>query len=89
MLFAGPVAGALSDRMGPGRSPSAGMLVAALSFVFLWALPVNFSYPVFAIVIVLNGLGMGIFFSPNRASDHEQPAAQPARRRGRAWSPRS
>ena len=28
----------------------------------------NFSYPVFALVIVLNGIGMGIFFSPNRAS---------------------
>jgi hypothetical protein len=44
------------------------MLIAAGSFVFLWLLPVNFSYPVFAIAIVLNGLGMGIFFSPNRAS---------------------
>jgi uncharacterized membrane protein len=44
------------------------MLLAALSFLLLAILPVNFSYPVFALVIVLNGLGMGIFFSPNRAS---------------------
>jgi MFS family permease len=68
MLFAGPIAGALSDRMGPRPFAVAGMGLAALSFFLLALLPVNFSYPVFALVIILNGLGMGIFFSPNRAS---------------------
>jgi MFS family permease len=68
MLFAGPIAGALSDRMGPRPFAVAGMALAALSFLLLSLLPVNFSYPVFALVIILNGLGMGIFFSPNRAS---------------------
>ncbi len=68
MLVAAPIAGALSDRMGPRPFAVVGMLIAAGSFVFLWALPVNFPYPVFAAAIVLNGLGMGIFFSPNRAS---------------------
>jgi MFS family permease len=68
MLFAGPIAGALSDRMGPRPFAVAGMALAALSFFLLALLPVNFSYPVFALVIILNGLGMGIFFSPNRAS---------------------
>ena len=68
MLFAGPIAGALSDRMGPRPFAVAGMVLAALSFLLLALLPVNFSYPVFALVIILNGLGMGIFFSPNRAS---------------------
>jgi len=68
MLFAGPVAGALSDRMGPRPFAVSGMGIAALSFLLLALLPVNFSYPVFAFVIILNGLGMGVFFSPNRAS---------------------
>ena len=68
MLLAGPIAGALSDRIGPRPFAVTGMLLAALSFLLLALLPVNFSYPVFALVIVLNGLGMGIFFSPNRAS---------------------
>jgi MFS family permease len=67
MLFAGPIAGALSDRMGPRPFAVAGMGLAAISFLLLALLPVNFSYPVFALVIILNGLGMGIFFSPNRA----------------------
>jgi MFS family permease len=68
MLIAGPVAGALSDRIGPRPFALSGMVLAAASFGLLALLPVNFSYPVFALVIVLNGLGMGIFFSPNRAS---------------------
>jgi MFS family permease len=68
VLFAGPIAGALSDRMGPRPFAVAGMALAALSFLLLSLLPVNFSYPVFALVIILNGVGMGIFFSPNRAS---------------------
>jgi MFS family permease len=68
MLFAGPIAGALSDRIGPRPFAVSGMALAALSFLLLTLLPVNFSYPVFALVIILNGLGMGIFFSPNRAS---------------------
>jgi len=68
MLFAGPIAGTLSDRLGPRPFAVAGMILAATSFLLLALLPVNFSYPVFALVIVLNGLGMGIFFSPNRAS---------------------
>jgi MFS family permease len=68
MLFAGPIAGMLSDRIGPRPFAFAGMVLAAASFLLLALLPVNFSYPVFALVILLNGLGMGIFFSPNRAS---------------------
>lgn len=68
MLFGAPIAGAISDRIGPRPFAFAGMVIAALSFLLLAMLPVNFSYPVFALVIILNGIGMGIFFSPNRAS---------------------
>ncbi|HWD75625.1 MAG TPA: MFS transporter [Solirubrobacteraceae bacterium] len=68
MLVAGPIAGALSDRLGPRPFAASGMALAAISFLLLALLPVNFSYPVFALVIILNGIGMGIFFSPNRAS---------------------
>ena len=42
------------------------MVVAALSFV-CELLPVNFEYWQFALVLLMNGIGMGLFASPNRA----------------------
>jgi MFS family permease len=66
-LLAGPVAGILSDRFGSRPFATGGMLVAALSFVLLEMLPVDFSYPGFAAILLLNGLAMGAFAAPNRA----------------------
>jgi len=43
------------------------MVVAAASFVWLLVLPVNFSYWQFALALLVNGIGMGLFASPNRA----------------------
>ena len=66
-LLAGPISGILSDRYGSRPFATGGMLVSALSFVLLAMLPVNFSYPLFAGVLLLMGLSMGAFASPNRA----------------------
>src|ERR1700733_9976439 len=66
-LIAGPVSGWLSDRFGARPFATGGMLVAALSFVLLQLLPVNFVYWQFAGILLLNGIGMGLFASPNRA----------------------
>ena len=68
MLFAGPVSGYLSDRYGARAFASGGMLGSALSFVLLLLLPTNFPYPLFALVLTLNGISMGLFASPNRAA---------------------
>jgi len=78
-LVAGPVSGYLSDRFGARPFATGGMLVAALSFALLEILPVNFSYPEFAAVLFLNGVGMGLFASPNRAGIMN---SLPANRRG-------
>jgi hypothetical protein len=43
------------------------MVVAAVSFLLLIELPVDFSYVWFALVLLLNGIGMGLFASPNSA----------------------
>jgi len=43
------------------------MISAALSFVLLALLPTDFAYPVFAAILFLNGVSMGMFASPNRA----------------------
>jgi MFS family permease len=66
-LLAGPLAGILSDRYGSRGFATGGMLVSAVSFVLLAMLPTNFSYPLFAGVLLLMGLSMGAFASPNRA----------------------
>jgi EmrB/QacA subfamily drug resistance transporter len=67
-LVAGPVSGALSDRFGARAFATGGMLVAAASFLWLTLLPVNFNYWEFALVLLLNGIGMGLFAAPNRAA---------------------
>jgi MFS family permease len=66
-LAAGPVSGWLSDRFGARPFATGGMLLAALSFGLLEILPVNFTYWQFAVILLLNGIGMGLFASPNRA----------------------
>jgi MFS family permease len=66
-LVAGPVSGLLSDRYGARPFATAGMIVAAISFLLLELLPVDFPYAAFAGVLLLNGIGMGLFASPNRA----------------------
>jgi MFS family permease len=66
-LLAGPLCGYLSDRFGSRPFASGGMVAAAASFVLLEMLPINFSYAVFAPVLLMNGLAMGAFAAPNRA----------------------
>jgi MFS family permease len=66
-LVAAPVSGALSDRLGTRLFAAGGLLLAAASFLLLIFLPVNFTYWQFAALLLVNGLGQGLFSSPNRA----------------------
>jgi MFS family permease len=68
MLISGPTSGYLSDRYGARPFATGGMLATALGFVLLTLLPIDFSYPVFAAVLLLLGISMGLFASPNRAA---------------------
>jgi len=85
-LIAGPASGILSDRVGSRGIATAGMAVFGGSFVGLLALPVNFPYWAFAVLIALNGIGSGMFAAPNSASIM---SAVPARHRGAASGMRS
>jgi MFS family permease len=67
-LVAGPVSGVLSDRYGARAFATVGMVGAAATFLALLALPVDFDYRAFAVLLALNGLAMGLFSSPNRAA---------------------
>jgi EmrB/QacA subfamily drug resistance transporter len=68
MLLAGPTSGYLSDHFGARPFATGGMLAAAASFGLLLLLPVDFAYPLFAVVLFLLGASMGMFASPNRAA---------------------
>src|SRR5260221_1051248 len=85
-LIAGPISGTLSDRYGPRPFATAGLLVAACAFTGLMLLPVDFPYWVFALIIFGNGLGSGLFASPNTSAIM---SSVPARYRGAASGMRS
>jgi MFS family permease len=85
-LIAGPVSGYLSDRFGARPFATAGLLVAAFGFTGLMLLPINFPYPAFAAIIFCNGLGSGLFASPNTSSIM---SSVPASHRGAASGMRS
>src|SRR3954454_11779722 len=76
-LLAGPTSGYLSDRFGARPFATGGMILAAGSFLLLIVLPVDFSYTWFALILLLNGIGMGLFSSPNNAGVmNSLPASQ-------------
>jgi MFS family permease len=67
-LVSGPTSGILSDRFGPRGIATAGMAVFGGSFIGLMLLPVDFPYWAFALLIAANGIGSGMFASPNSSS---------------------
>ena len=80
-LVAGPVSGWLSDHHGARPFTTGGMLLTAVSFAALMLLPIDFPYLVFAALLLLNGIGSGLFAAPNTAGIMN---AVPARQRGAA-----
>jgi MFS family permease len=80
-LLSAPLAGILSDKFGAKAFTVGGSLLTAATFLVLVFLPVNFTYWQFAVIIVLNGFGTGLFAPPNRA---ELMNSVPANQRGAA-----
>ncbi|WIX84087.1 MFS transporter [Amycolatopsis carbonis] len=80
-LIAGPVSGYLSDRFGARLFSTGGLVLVAAAFLGLLALPVDFSYPAFAALLVLSGIGQGMFSAPNTSAimssvpDHQRGVA--------------
>jgi MFS family permease len=68
LLCAGPVSGYLSDRFGARPFATSGMVLTAVGFGLLLLLPTNFSYLPFGLSLLLIGVSMGLFASPNRAA---------------------
>jgi MFS family permease len=80
-IIAGPLSGWLSDRYGARAFAVGGLLITAGTFVGLILIPVDFAYPVFAALVFFNGVGSGMFSSPNAAAIM---SSAPASQRGAA-----
>lgn len=65
MVLVSPSAGRLSDRIEPGKIASAGMALSALSLVLLAFTGSETPMLVFIAILVILGIGLGIFSSPN------------------------
>src|SRR5918995_938504 len=64
VIFAGPIAGRLADRIGPRPLMVAGMLIVSASLLWQSRIEVDTSYAFLAPAFVLMGLGMGLVMSP-------------------------
>ena len=67
-LVAGPISGMLSDRFGSRGIATSGMVLFSATFLGLAALPIDFPYWLFAVLILLNGISNGMFAAPNTSS---------------------
>ncbi len=65
-LLAGPIAGRLADHYGARPFTVGGMIVSAIGLLALVALPVDFQFWLFGLVIFVIGLAMGLFAAPNQ-----------------------
>ena len=74
-LIAGPTSGYLSDRYGARLFSTGGLVVLALAFVGLMLLPVNFSYPEFAGLLLLGRPRARHVLLPQHLGHHGQCAA--------------
>jgi MFS family permease len=79
MLIVSPLSGYFSDRFGSRLLGTVGMVLAALSLASLSTLTLNSSYGPIALRLVVLGLGMGLFQSPNNSA---VMSSAPGSRRG-------
>ncbi|HVS68667.1 MAG TPA: MFS transporter [Mycobacteriales bacterium] len=67
-LIAGPMSGRLTDRFGARPFATAGMALSGICFLLFDLVPMNFTYLWFALLLLVMGLSLGLFFAPNIAS---------------------
>jgi EmrB/QacA subfamily drug resistance transporter len=67
-VIVGPLAGYLSDRYGARGFTTGGLFVSTAGFIGLALIPGNVSYAILALLMVLVGIGGGMFVAPNMSS---------------------
>ena len=68
VALTGPLSGWLSDKHGARVLATAGMIITGVAFLAFTLLGPFFVYLPFAIILLVMGIGNGIFMSPNMAS---------------------
>ncbi|MGN6472342.1 MAG: MFS transporter, partial [Mycobacteriales bacterium] len=63
-----PMSGRLTDRFGARPFATAGIALSGVCFLLFDVMPMNFSYIWFALLLLVMGLSLGLFFAPNIAS---------------------
>ena len=86
VAITGPLSGWLSDKHGARLLATAGMIITGIAFLAFTLLGANFAYLPFALILLVMGIGNGIFNSPNMASIMN---SVPAEDRGAASGMRS
>lgn len=64
----GPIGGRFSDKHGAKLFATVGMAISSAALIGLSLLPFNFAFTEFAVILLIFGIGAGMFVSPNTAS---------------------
>jgi len=67
-VVVGPLSGYVSDRIGPRRLTTTGMLISAAALFWFATLPFGVPYTTLVLPMTLAGIGGGMFFAPNVAA---------------------
>ncbi|MEM1584101.1 MAG: MFS transporter [Nitrososphaerota archaeon] len=86
LVLVGPVSGWLSDKIGARILSTAGLAITSIALIVLANISVNLNYNILLVGLMLGGLGVGLFRSPNASS---VMGSVPSERRGVAAGVRS
>ena len=67
-IASGPLAGRLADRYGARPFATMGLVLTGLSLIGLQMIPINFNYWLFAFILFISGVGVGLFPAANTSS---------------------
>ncbi|MCL7390310.1 MAG: MFS transporter [Thaumarchaeota archaeon] len=68
LILVGPVSGWFSDKIGGRILSTVGLIVSAIALITLSNISINLEYNILLIGLVMAGLGVGLFRSPNASS---------------------
>ena len=86
LILVGPISGWLSDKIGARILSTTGLVVTSVALIILSNLSVKLDYDILLLGLVLGGLGVGLFRSPNASS---VMGSVPSEKRGVAAGVRS